>query len=880
MNTPSGKKRRRSAASPAGGERPTDLPAGVSRPAIPAGVPKSFSQMDSSQAGLSVSMPRDVNVIAFAEKRSREIRTLMESLSGKRTNKRIFQQLPRHMRRRAMSYNVKRLPKRLRAAADVEISRAKKPKRPKNKYRKRGRNKKLLFARRQQSKCWLETHVWHAKRFHMVERWGYKVANHANDKGHRAAFRASSEHCLMSDVSYLNCWEFKGPQTDLLAGLQKFTSPETGRTFAYKDFLDGHLEGSCMLYEPNMYPAGSIGVVRFTWVQTALPSSNPTTNRSLHIWTHPSVSDTFLTHVVTVFGMDPVDSDKNSTTPIPDLDAMEVDEGNADDGGLLKSMSAVGEEKGIPEGTVKVQGKTELRAREYRSVTCSLRLLKKDLIRFRLTGPKSTAVLKSVMKPVTFPTEAVEGDFWWKPFLVDGGQTSAMELQHATWTGMDAVPLSSDVRAGSVLGLVVRDPRIFLPRRKISLADAENQNASSGTIGSSSRLPNRSAPLAASVLWSEGVRDQVKRDKMSDRDMNKLRSALPAPGMELDLGADEAKIPVVLIRNAGYNSQEAHSKADYGAGWDLIIPAGWAMPFWIPLVYNGARVAGLQEMATVARHRAALLGPADLPDSAAGNAIAMSRRHDLEGKFQRYPPDKRPNFIKMGTLSPFHSPWPALTQDWLDIAKFTDKSPALLESAPADFHVIRNLRLLTVIQNLFSGSITTEKLVADHSVLLQTHSRGIVAVHVLFHAGGSAEDFSMLAMPATEDLEKAALDKHFKGPVEPPHKDPFRKTQPPKQRRKLQLDMILSDKDSVVDHCSRKLLGYVVKGGYSFIRGAETAMGFCTLLGLMQLARITAASGGGLGGATRDALPVLVRHPHSLQYHFAGMSVLPYSPCL
>lgn len=31
------------------------------------------------------------------------------------------------------------------------------------------------YARRQRQFAWLETHIWHAKRFHMISRWGYKL---------------------------------------------------------------------------------------------------------------------------------------------------------------------------------------------------------------------------------------------------------------------------------------------------------------------------------------------------------------------------------------------------------------------------------------------------------------------------------------------------------------------------------------------------------------------------------------------------------------------------------------------------------------------------------------------------------------------------------
>ena len=40
---------------------------------------------------------------------------------GGGAGKRVFQQLPRHMRRRAMSHNIRRLPRRLREKAKKEV---------------------------------------------------------------------------------------------------------------------------------------------------------------------------------------------------------------------------------------------------------------------------------------------------------------------------------------------------------------------------------------------------------------------------------------------------------------------------------------------------------------------------------------------------------------------------------------------------------------------------------------------------------------------------------------------------------------------------------------------------------------------------------------
>lgn len=72
-----------------------------------------------------------------------------------------------------------------------------KGKRPSRKHRRRPRNLLAEYARRKRRHVWLETHIWHAKRFKMAELWGYKVPLHPCDKGIRAAYRGSAHHVLL-----------------------------------------------------------------------------------------------------------------------------------------------------------------------------------------------------------------------------------------------------------------------------------------------------------------------------------------------------------------------------------------------------------------------------------------------------------------------------------------------------------------------------------------------------------------------------------------------------------------------------------------------------------------------------------------------------------
>ena len=67
--------------------------------------------------------PRGINVAEFAEARALELASMLKALgkASKAKSKRAFQSLPRHMRRRAASHNIRRVPRRLRQKAKYEV---------------------------------------------------------------------------------------------------------------------------------------------------------------------------------------------------------------------------------------------------------------------------------------------------------------------------------------------------------------------------------------------------------------------------------------------------------------------------------------------------------------------------------------------------------------------------------------------------------------------------------------------------------------------------------------------------------------------------------------------------------------------------------------
>lgn len=71
------------------------------------------------------------------------------------------------------------------------------PKKKSRHYRRKPRNLMEEYTRRQREHVWLETHIWHAKRMKMIDAWGYRLADHPNDKGFRAAYRAVRNNCML-----------------------------------------------------------------------------------------------------------------------------------------------------------------------------------------------------------------------------------------------------------------------------------------------------------------------------------------------------------------------------------------------------------------------------------------------------------------------------------------------------------------------------------------------------------------------------------------------------------------------------------------------------------------------------------------------------------
>ncbi|KAI8033946.1 hypothetical protein M5D96_013278 [Drosophila gunungcola] len=655
--------------------------------------------------GGRVSLPTHVTTYLYAAGVLQEIRNLVSDCqeTTQRSSKLIFQTLPKHMRRRAMSHHPKRLPRKYRQAHKSQMGKGgNQPvngKRPSRKYRRRPKNLMREYVRRQRRHLWLETHIWHAKRFHMVERWGHRLALASCDKTYRACYRASAEHCLLQDISFYGCVELRGPLDTLRQGFARLTSPQCGLGIAARTFLSGRREGSLELFEDGRYPHGALQRASFMW----RPSVKDKEEHTLWLWLHPSAAQATLKQLISVFQLK---SKKQQKLPLKE----ELEEHKMEVETTESRPKKDKENLGQGDELVKEVSKkkplrfwTQTKAFElqpsYSNTDGTLHLveLQRQFNRFRLTGPNAQRVLAASLRPHQ-EQEELQND-------------QANYCQAALQLGSPAELLSN-----LVMGLQVVDPRLQRPKKRTKAEGKAEQSRSPGDL-----LVNQPKNLPESPLWSREVRERLAKGIMSTHTYEQLRQQhAVVPGAPCAFEKQMQAVPVILVQRPG--SQDfRYKRLTYGCGWDVIAPAGYGMALWLTLTMWGARPGGLRELDSVAREAGTEM---HLPDTVAGIQQAAASADELRGRYFRLPPNKRTNYRKLAVASPFSAPWKQLVRDWRS-------SPSV---STAYYYVLRHRQQLEEIAEALRKRRPLSEPLPDEEALIQIQLRMISRGHVKSNA--------------------------------------------------------------------------------------------------------------------------------------------------
>ncbi|KAI0059540.1 POP1-domain-containing protein [Artomyces pyxidatus] len=581
-------------------------------------------------------LPSSIDVEKFAESRAFEIQAMQQAMKNAKSGSthRAWQELPRHLRRRAASHDVRRVPSRLRQKSRAEMD----PMRRKalgRSHPRRGKARQeprsITFLKRQQDKKWLESHLWHAKRMKMENMWGYRLAVQPTEKSFRPSHRASVHGSILHDASYYGLIELSGPEHVLKTLLESCCDLQ-GQGPGAKRFLTGVRACETSLYGVNSYPFEYIGPIQLIWqALTATSTPDATTQHSSQ----------------------PLNSNKENTSKRRRKKSNKGKEPEAAPVNLpgnevrkvwvrchptifkevlwtLKTAISLTLEdlRRIPEHAGKVYEVMILDLRDAVNV-------------FEIMGPKSSQVIKGALTPLLTDKR---DDF--KKF----------------WSSLSDLQTTGSVPSNMIIGFTVMDPRLNFPPKNAK----PHVNKDALPSISASYLAYPTTVLAQGQIWDETLRHSLRVPRFKKKELDARRAQNVVPSTPLTPTRPDNRVPILLIQRSVQSTaimdasgpQQQTNDIETGMhGWTLIVPQGWSMPFLNSLIYTGTRVGGQRERAHQSFEAGVPYFPRDFPGSAAYKQHADERMQADKERWDKKPPAKRPNWEKLGTRSPWVPDW-------------------------------------------------------------------------------------------------------------------------------------------------------------------------------------------------------------------------------
>lgn len=575
-------------------------------------------------------LPASIDVERFTEARAYEIDAMQNAIktAGESVTHRVWQTLPRHLRRRAASHDVRRVPLRLRDKARAEmvpVTRRilKRGRSKQGKTKQVSRTESLL--KRQRDKTWLETHIWHAKRMKMENMWGYRLAVTPTEKSFRPSYRASMHGSILHDSSYHSLIELKGPEKILRNVLDFCCDPQcTGM----KRSMSGARVLETNLYKPGSYPFDLIAPVTIMW--RPLPVANT------------SLKPTKAT---------PAQGSSKRKRKGKNIVPANTAQRSPTRAVWVRLHPAVFDDIFAAfQGSASLVLEAEKQRHKDEHAEVEIADLRGSVNVFEIMGPKASQVIKGALSSVVDDDRQEFKKFW--PSLIDLQTTASLPR-------------------GIVIGMKVLDPRLKFPPK----------NAKPRTDGQHPAIPAMTFPaaiLAQSEIWDEEKRSVLKKPTYKKKDLDTRRSKNLVPGTPLNPVRQDDRIPLLLIQR----SLESPSSTHGIHGWTLVFPAGWGMPFLPSLIHTGTRVGGQRERGAQAFEAGTAYFPRDFPCTEFYDKYWDERAVKEKTKWNRTPPAKRTNYEKLGTRSPWRADWEVVLG--LPVASGVDENLVPTQRVPQD----------------------------------------------------------------------------------------------------------------------------------------------------------------------------------------------------
>ena len=563
----------------------------------------------------------DLDVQAFLKAREFEIKALQDGIKqskGGRTT-RAFQQVPRDMRRRTASHNVKRVPKRLQRRAAREMkddntptvdpskrkprstrgrlraetakrlgllaakkkaakvksgegaagieTRAARPKIRKDKLNVPPKPKSK-FRKRQIHKTWLPTHMWHAKRARMTEPknplWRFSIPLTSTEKSYRPTHRAAGARGAVAwDMSYMSTIGLEGLATNLEKVLKAMGVTES---WLWEErglkWRHGKRTWSGWLSRSVKDKAIPIGPSTIFWSSTSQKTSEePGKNKKLAssrilVRVHPSA--------------------------------------------FLETWTEM------------------LRLSKLQRPAIHIEDLRFEIGSIDITGPGSTETLLGLLHPYNQSEDDID--------------------EHAkTFRSLAGVTNPGSLPLNALLAFSIMDPRLRYPPRPAKLPNKSDEEANFALLEMLSAWPV-DASTGDPSLYDRDSRFKATR-LPAQKSLNR-RKALAPPGDYPAVLATDPPIPIMLL-----TSRSAVASAQ--GTWTLLAPWKCILPIWYGVVHyplstgGNPRFGGLQELRQIHFEQGVPWFPVDFPGTKAGFTWETEERAKRKKEWEKRPKGKR-----------------------------------------------------------------------------------------------------------------------------------------------------------------------------------------------------------------------------------------------
>ncbi|EGC33493.1 hypothetical protein DICPUDRAFT_36629 [Dictyostelium purpureum] len=470
--------------------------------------------------------------------------------------------------------------------------------------------------------------------------------------------------------------------------------------------------------------------------------------------------------------------------------------------------------------------------------------LEHGLQRFELTGSKSHAVLNSILF-LRQDKDSVNNN------------SNQLDSNHV-WELLNSLRTPATLPKGTVISLKVHDPRLAckiptetaLSARTVSKPQIKKQQTAQPTQQHSINQiivnwTHYCKQVAVSDLWCSEKRSSISKNIEPNNSVNQRRKNLKDFN---EIGSKYSSPSIMLVQRDGGLTR------GYGSGWDIIVPAGWGLAFWIPLIYSGAWSIGLEDRDRFLLEQGLPSYPKDFPDCKAGIEYNQLLAFIKQEKYNRTPKSKKINYLKNSIFFPFSPYWEWVLKfnknEILDFnisgepeqkeeesekeenKEIEHKSKKLkniigtegevvLKSQP--YFVYRGKLALSLIDpDNYPVMKNSTYIPFDQEYINKPNDRGLLRVSIkMFHRGKPLPN-SVIYEPLESDVELLQY-KYYKRDY-----SPIQLESPKLKKLKKPSTITTNDLFEYYDQMGRKPIGFVTNGEQSLARGFGSGIGYCS----------------------------------------------------